>query len=130
MDVNYSALSELHGLGVPYQGRRAFTLFGAWLSYSAPSALACPLAVIFRAFGAGMPPGCHIPRLRRMPRAVIFRAFGAGMPRAVIFRAFGAGMPPGCHIPRLRRWHAPWLSYSAPSALALTTFLFKANNDH
>ena len=104
MDVNYSALSELHGLGVPYQGRRAFTLFGAcpWLS--------------FRAFGAAL--------------AVIFRAFGAGMPRAVIFRAFGAGMPPGCHIPRLWRWHAPWLSYSAPSALALTTFLFKANNDH
>ena len=114
MDVNYSALSELHGLGVPYQGRRAFTLFGAcpWLSFRAFGAA---LAVIFRAFGAGMPPGCHIPRLRRMPRAVIFRAFGAGMPRAVIFRAFGACLG---------------LSYSAPSALALTAFLFKANNDH
>src|ERR1051326_1231370 len=60
-------------------------------------------------------PGCHIPLLRRMPRAVIFRAFGAGMPLAVIFRAFGACLG---------------LSYSAPSALALTAFLFKANNDH
>ena len=89
INVNYSALSELHGLGVPYQGRRAFTLFGAcpWLS--------------FRAFGAAL--------------AVIFRAFGAGMPLAVIFRAFGACLG---------------LSYSAPSALALTAFLFKANNDH
>src|ERR1043166_2635145 len=78
-------------------------------------AFGAALAVIFRAFGAGMPPGCPIPRLRRMPRAVIFRVFVAGIPRAVIFRAFGACLG---------------LSYSAPSALALTAFLFKANNDH
>src|ERR1051326_322488 len=114
MDVNYSALSELHPHCAILPGATRLTLFGAcpWLSYSAPSAL---------------DPGLHIPRLRRLPLAFIFRAFGA-CPLAFIFRAFGAcplafifrafGACPLVFI--FRAFGAcPWLSYSAPSALAL-----------
>src|ERR1043166_2635144 len=103
MDVNYSALSELHGLGVPYQGRGSFTLFGAcpwlsysapsalpWLSYSAPSALACPLAVLFRAFGACL--------------GLSYSASSSPAFPALSYSAPSAHAS-GCHIPRLRRWH-------------------------
>ena len=52
INVNYSALSELHGHCGRLPGATHLTLFGAcpWLSYSAPSALSP--AFIFRAFGA------------------------------------------------------------------------------
>src|ERR1041385_784291 len=50
-NINYFALSELHGHCARLPGATRLTLFGAcpWLSYSAPSALV---------------PGFHIPRLR------------------------------------------------------------------
>jgi len=68
---------------------------------------ALPLAILFRAFGAGPCPGYSISRLRRW-----------GVALAILFRAFGAGPCPGYSISRLRRWALPWLFYFAPSALS------------
>jgi hypothetical protein len=74
INVNYSALSELHGHYALLPGATRLTLFGAcpWLSYFAPSALelaiifaplALKLGIIFRAFGAAV--SNHISRLWR-----------------------------------------------------------------
>src|ERR1051326_3891111 len=87
MDVNYSALSELHPHCAILPGATRLTLFGAcpWLSYSAPSAL---------------DRGYHISRLRRWTVAFIFRAFGAQ------FRLFVQSPPFGlCTNSRYNRRH-------------------------
>src|ERR1051326_4662578 len=107
------------------QGRRASRCSALAPGFHIPRLRRLPLAFIFRAFGAcpwpsysapsALAPGLHIPRLWRLPLAFIFRAFGA-CPLAFIFRAFGA-----CPLVFIFRAFGacPWLSYSAPSALAL-----------
>ena len=104
INVNYSALSELHDHCARVPGATRLTLFGAcpWLSYFAPSALPhsrCPWLSYFApsALPHSRCPGYHIPRLRRCRTLVA----------------------PGYHIPRLRRCRtlvAPGYLYFAPSA--------------
>src|ERR1043165_5184344 len=69
-DVNYSALSELHGHLRCLPGATRLTLFGAcpWLSYSAPLALSVPSYSAPLALSV-----LHIPRLWRC-HSFIFRA--------------------------------------------------------
>src|ERR1043166_9095184 len=86
-NVNYSALSELHGHCARLPGATRLTLFGAcpWLSYSAPLAL---------------DRGFHIPRLWRWTVAFIFRAFGAG---PWLSYSAPSALDRGFHISRLWR---------------------------
>ena len=118
-DVNYSALSELHGHLRCLPGATRLTLFGAcpWLSYSAPLALV---------------PDFHISRLWRWCLTFIFRAVGGG---ARLSYSAPLALVPDFHIPRLWRWclafifrafgAGAWLSYSAPLALA-SSFSYSA----
>src|ERR1043166_6139281 len=86
---SYFALSELHDHYALYQGRRASRCSALAPGFHIPRLWrwtmfgACPFALIFRAFGAGL---CSALAL-----ALIFRAFGAGLCSALalafIFRA-------------------------------------------
>src|ERR1043165_2562126 len=64
---------------------------------------------------SALAPGFHIPRLRRLPLAFIFRAFGA-CPWLSYSAPLALAPWPSYSAPLAL---APWFSYSAPSALAL-----------